>query len=81
MFERTLGAMPPDKARIIWQKYLEYELSNGDLSSIKKVEERLQKAYPNGIFFFLSSFLLLLFFFSLTLITICCRGLWDPRHH
>jgi len=48
LFERTLATMPTEKARIIWQKYLEFELANGDLSSIKKVEERIQKAYPEG---------------------------------
>jgi len=50
LFERTLAVMPSEKARTIWQRYLEYELNNGDLSSVKKVEERLQAAYPGEAF-------------------------------
>lgn len=46
LFERALGSgyMPPEKSRIIWDKFLQFESHVGDLASILKVERRRLQA-------------------------------------
>jgi len=46
LLERALGSgyMPPEKSRIIWDKFLQFESHVGDLASILKVERRRLQA-------------------------------------
>ncbi|XP_051824428.1 cleavage stimulation factor subunit 3-like [Antechinus flavipes] len=47
LFERVLtsGSLPPEKSGEIWAKFLAFESSNGDLTSIMKVEKRRFTAF------------------------------------
>ncbi|CAG8595157.1 13122_t:CDS:10, partial [Ambispora leptoticha] len=40
LFERTLLTMPVDKAKIVWEKFSDYENNYGDIGSLRKIEEQ-----------------------------------------
>ncbi|CAG8567643.1 14377_t:CDS:10, partial [Acaulospora colombiana] len=46
LFERTLMSMPVEKAKILWKRFSEYENKYGDLTAIRKIDERRSKEYP-----------------------------------
>ncbi|KAI9031293.1 hypothetical protein DFJ74DRAFT_655243 [Hyaloraphidium curvatum] len=46
LFERSLLAVPADKARVIWSKFAAYEAQFGDLGSLLRVEKRRAEAFP-----------------------------------
>ncbi|CAG8571347.1 3910_t:CDS:10 [Acaulospora morrowiae] len=46
LFERTLKSMPVEKAKILWKRFSEYENKYGDLTAIRKIDERRSKEYP-----------------------------------
>ncbi|CAG8648308.1 4181_t:CDS:10 [Dentiscutata erythropus] len=50
LFERTLMSMPADKAKIVWEQFSKYENNYGDLSVIRKIDERRAKVYPEESF-------------------------------
>ncbi|CAM9511968.1 unnamed protein product, partial [Discosporangium mesarthrocarpum] len=53
LFERVLdpSAMPPDKARPVWERFVELELcmasSGGNLDKVEAVEARMRQVYPD----------------------------------
>jgi len=47
LYERVLSSMPSEKATEIWNRFLAFEISRGDLPSISKVEKRRAAAYPD----------------------------------
>lgn len=46
LFEKAVNTIPKEKAREIWNLYVQFEYSYGDLSSIVKIESRKIKTYP-----------------------------------
>ena len=46
LFEKAVSTIPKEKAREIWNMYLAFESSYGDLSSMLKLEKRKAEAYP-----------------------------------
>ncbi|CAG8511165.1 16461_t:CDS:10, partial [Racocetra persica] len=50
LFERTLMSMPADKAKIVWEQFSKYENNYGDLTVIRKIDERRAKEYPEESF-------------------------------
>ena len=54
LFERILssGSLSPENSLEIWNKFLEFESSIGDLSSVVKVEKRRNTVLEKVIFFF-----------------------------
>ncbi|KAJ3284935.1 mRNA 3'-end-processing protein rna14 [Borealophlyctis nickersoniae] len=48
LFERALAALPPENAREIWGKFLDYENQYGELANVSRIEKRRAEAYPNG---------------------------------
>ncbi|CAG8442158.1 2693_t:CDS:10, partial [Ambispora gerdemannii] len=47
LFERTLLTMPVDKAKIVWEKFSDYENNYGDIGSLRKIEERRAEKYSD----------------------------------
>ncbi|KAH8832695.1 Suf-domain-containing protein [Flagelloscypha sp. PMI_526] len=47
LFERVIGQFPPDKARVIWERWSKFEYQNGDLEACLKLEKRIAEAYPS----------------------------------
>ncbi|EDO40717.1 predicted protein [Nematostella vectensis] len=45
LFEKVLSTMPKEKASDVWTKFIEFETTSGDLSSILKVEKRRLQVY------------------------------------
>ena len=50
LFERALSALPAQRAREVWAKFLDYENQYGDLSNVIKIERRRGEAYPEGVY-------------------------------
>jgi hypothetical protein len=48
LFERVIGAFPPDRARPLWERWARHEYQYGDLAAAQKLEKRMADAYPNG---------------------------------
>ncbi|KAJ3047615.1 mRNA 3'-end-processing protein rna14, partial [Rhizophlyctis rosea] len=48
LFERALSALPPERAREVWAKFLDYENQYGELGNVIKIERRRGEAYPEG---------------------------------
>jgi cleavage stimulation factor subunit 3 len=48
LFERVIGAFPPDRARPLWERWARHEYQYGDLAAAQKLEKRMAEAYPNG---------------------------------
>ncbi|KAL9644909.1 hypothetical protein ABK040_005389 [Willaertia magna] len=49
LFERILNDLPKEKSIEIWNKFLQFEYSLGDINSIEKVEERRSQIFPESI--------------------------------
>jgi cleavage stimulation factor subunit 3 len=49
VFERVLNTLPKNKAHEIWNKFLEFEYSNGDPLTIEKAEQRKEEAYSSEL--------------------------------
>ncbi|KAJ3037678.1 mRNA 3'-end-processing protein rna14 [Rhizophlyctis rosea] len=47
LFERALSSLPPERARGIWAKFLDYENQYGDLASVMNIEKRRAEVYPD----------------------------------
>ncbi|WFC99890.1 mRNA 3'-end-processing protein rna14 [Malassezia yamatoensis] len=47
VFERTVSSLPADKARVVWDRWVEYEACYGDTSGCTRLETRLQDLYPD----------------------------------
>ena len=41
VLERTVSSMPPERARIIWDRWSDYEYSYGDANGIARLEARM----------------------------------------
>ncbi|TPX37613.1 hypothetical protein SmJEL517_g00759 [Synchytrium microbalum] len=48
LFERALSVIPPEQSTEIWQKFLDYEIRYGDLTSLQKVAKRRAEAFPDA---------------------------------
>ncbi|KAL1747771.1 hypothetical protein HDZ31DRAFT_31172 [Schizophyllum fasciatum] len=46
LFERAVGAIPPEKARIIWERWGRYEYTYGTLEDALAFERRYSELYP-----------------------------------
>ena len=46
LFERSLSSLPANRAKPIWNKFLDYENQYGELSSIQRTEQRKSETYP-----------------------------------
>ncbi|KAJ3345530.1 mRNA 3'-end-processing protein rna14, partial [Kappamyces sp. JEL0680] len=46
LFERALAAIPPEKSKPIWEKYIEYETQYGDLTNLYGIEKRVNEVFP-----------------------------------
>ncbi|CAO2175091.1 unnamed protein product [Urochloa humidicola] len=44
LFERALSLLPPEKSTEVWKRFVQFEQSYGDLSSMLKVEQRRKEA-------------------------------------
>ncbi|KAG9303333.1 hypothetical protein G9A89_013659 [Geosiphon pyriformis] len=47
VFQKTLKGMPPEKAKIIWDKYSHYLSHFADLETLRKLDEKRAKKYPD----------------------------------
>jgi cleavage stimulation factor subunit 3 len=45
LFERALSAVPAEKSRPIWNRYIEYETQYGDLSNLYRIEKRISEVF------------------------------------
>ncbi|CAK8533072.1 unnamed protein product [Lathyrus sativus] len=45
LFERALSSLPPEKSVEIWKRFVQFEQTYGDLSSMLKVEQRRKEAF------------------------------------
>jgi cleavage stimulation factor subunit 3 len=45
LFERALSAVPPEKSKPIWARYIEYETQYGDLSNLYRIEKRISEVF------------------------------------
>ena len=48
LFERALAAIPADKSKAIWAKYIEYESQYGDISNLHRIENRMNEKFCVG---------------------------------
>ncbi|GER49866.1 mRNA 3'-end-processing protein rna14, partial [Striga asiatica] len=44
LFERALSSLPPDESVEVWNKFIQFEQTYGDLASMLKVEQRRKEA-------------------------------------
>jgi cleavage stimulation factor subunit 3 len=49
VYERVLNTLPKNKAHEIWNKFLEFEYSNGDPQTIEKAEARAAETYSTEL--------------------------------
>jgi cleavage stimulation factor subunit 3 len=47
LFERVVTTMATEKSKSIWNRYLEFENSYGELDNIEKIVKRRRECYPN----------------------------------
>jgi hypothetical protein len=47
LFEKAITQVPPEKAREIWNLYVQFEYNYGDLNTAAKLETRKSKTYPD----------------------------------
>ncbi|CAI8584417.1 unnamed protein product [Vicia faba] len=45
LFERALSSLPPEKSVEVWKRFVQFEQTYGDLSSMLKVEQRRKEAF------------------------------------
>jgi cleavage stimulation factor subunit 3 len=45
LFERALSAIPSEKSKPIWARYIEYETQYGDLTNLYRIEKRLNEVF------------------------------------
>jgi cleavage stimulation factor subunit 3 len=48
LFEKSVGSLDAEKARPIWQRWLQYQMGVADLATIIKLDKRAAEAYPKG---------------------------------
>jgi len=48
LFERVIGAFPPEAARPLWERWARYEYQYGDLETAQRLEKRIADVYPAG---------------------------------
>lgn len=48
VFERTLNVLPLEKAKMVWNKFIDYENQFGDLQTLMDVEKRKKEVYQQG---------------------------------
>jgi cleavage stimulation factor subunit 3 len=53
LFEKSVGSLEAEKARPIWQRWLQYQMGVADLATIIKLDKRVAEAYPKGEIYFL----------------------------
>ena len=46
VLERTVSSMPPERARMVWDRWAMYEYNYGDASGIARLEARMSDLYP-----------------------------------
>ncbi|KAF5371988.1 hypothetical protein D9615_008143 [Tricholomella constricta] len=46
LFERVIGAFPPERARPLWERWARYEYQYGDLDAAQKLEKRIAEVFP-----------------------------------
>jgi cleavage stimulation factor subunit 3 len=46
LFERVIGAFPPESARPLWDRWARYEYQYGDLETAQRLEKRIAEVYP-----------------------------------
>lgn len=51
LFEKSVAALEPEKARPIWQRWLQYQMGAADLLTLLKLDKRVAEAYPKGMVF------------------------------
>jgi cleavage stimulation factor subunit 3 len=47
LFERALAAIPAEKSKTIWSKYIHYETQYGDLTNLIGIEKRMAEVFPS----------------------------------
>ena len=48
LFERAMSSLPPERARVVWMRWAEYEYSFGDASAMARLEARLPEVFPDA---------------------------------
>jgi cleavage stimulation factor subunit 3 len=48
LFERALAAIPSDRSKSIWSRYIDYETQYGDISNLYRIEQRMGEVFPPG---------------------------------
>lgn len=48
LFERTVAKVEPAKARLLWDRWAQYEYQYGDFASAQKLFQRYSDAFPEG---------------------------------
>lgn len=48
LFERSVSSLESEKARPIWQRWLQYQMGVADLATLHKLDKRVADAYPSG---------------------------------
>jgi len=53
LFEKALAQLPKEKAKEIWNLYIQFETQYGDFAAVSKLELRKQQTYnlPPGIIY------------------------------
>lgn len=57
LFETSITKIDPKEAKALYEQFLEYEAKFGELSSLKKLEDRYKALYPGRTYFFFFFFL------------------------
>ena len=52
LFEKSVGSLDAEKARPIWQRWLQYQMGVADLATIIKLDKRAAEVYPKGEMFY-----------------------------
>jgi len=47
LFERVITTFPPERARLLWERWARYEYQFGNLQAAQNLEKRLAEVYPN----------------------------------
>ncbi|KAJ3507883.1 hypothetical protein NLJ89_g6057 [Agrocybe chaxingu] len=49
LFERVITTFPPERARLLWERWARYEYQYGDLEASLKLEKRMAEVYASGM--------------------------------
>ncbi|THH30999.1 hypothetical protein EUX98_g3183 [Antrodiella citrinella] len=48
LFERVIAMFAPEKARVLWNRWMRYEYQYGTFPATQELEKRIAQVYPNG---------------------------------